>query len=286
MVLSVFAQSQVYPLFYMMKGDTVSQKIANRASRYYFLNQTDSALAAYRQLYARKPSYRLEYNLAVVFMLQNQPDSALNYLKKYIAHKNHCECAYLLNPVFDGIRNSDDFISIKSNCDSIQKQKGIQNIELYNRLAYLFGKEQEILNASGYKNVTEQRRQLTAEFLALVDSVGFPSKSDISSRGLNHFQTLLLHADLFPEKQVELATKILHSKHRKEYHEKQLAYTIDRGLCNMNKPQLYGTILAENPKTKETCLYQYDNYKKLLKRRKKLDFQSVEEYLKNRNITK
>ncbi|MCB9335267.1 MAG: hypothetical protein H6586_03905 [Flavobacteriales bacterium] len=287
----VNTKAQFYQLFFFHENkpfvyDTVLQKIANEASAFYYSDNFDSSIVSYGYLHSIKPNFKLEYNIAVLYAINNKKDSAIVYLSKYIDSEEKCECAYLNNSAFKLLKVYSEFELIKNKCDSIQKHKGIKNISLYNNITYLYGKDQEILGASAYKDIKEERRELMNSFFAIIDSVGIPHEEDITQTGINYFQILLLHSDLFPNKQITIASKILKSKKFDKYNKKQLAYTIDRGYCNLNQPQLYGTILTTNPFTKNSCLYQYDNFIKLSKRREKMDFQPISDFLENKSILK
>lgn len=284
-------KAQLYQLFYFEENkplvyDTVLQKVATEASKHYYYGNIDSSILKYKSLYFIRPSFKIEYNLAVLYGLSNNKDSVIVYLSKYISNKEKCECAYLNKFEFKELMLDNILEVIKSKCEIIQKSKGINNISLYNKYAYIYGKDQEILGASAYRDIKEERRELMSSFFDIIDSVGIPNEEEITIVGMNYFRTLLLHADFFPDKQIVLATKMLKSKKTSIHIKKQLAYIIDRGYCNLNQPQLYGTILSINSFTNQKCLYQFDSYSKLTKRRKKMGFQPVSEFLKNNSILK
>lgn len=284
------AYGQIYQLFYFINDipfqyDTNLQVKADKAMEYYY-QKNDSAIIIFEQLYKEKPSYRLEYNLAVAYSKILNKSLAFLYLSKYVSNEDKCECAYLDNSSFKILHDEMKYIELKNKCAELLRSKGIKDVVMYSKLACLDGKEQEILGLSRFKDVTSDRIKIFNEFISLVDTLNFPSEEKITQRGINFFQLLLLHSDNFPEMQVNIAKKIISLSDNYGYNKKNLAYTIDRGLSNLNRPQQYGTIISKNPKNDLDCLYQYDCLEDLQKRRSELGFQPYQDFLINKSILK
>lgn len=296
--LSSQAFSQIYQPFIFIDNrpmvyDVPLQELAQKALTFYYFRTLDSSVYYYNLLLNKKPSYyQGYYNLARAYALKNDYKGTINALSNYVSNvKEECNCSFLTD--VDSFKPYKDSVAFKAIvtkcCGSFLKyvlEKKITQPEKLLKITYLDGKEQEILgNDSLYKNRSEQIQQLKRNFAAftqVIDTTNFPSAASIG-KGIELIQLIVLHADYYPGIQFSLGQKLLSCSEEKGYNPKMAAYIIDRALRNMGKPQLYGTILLRN--NAEVTLYNYDDLEKLKERRKKLNFQTVDEYLKNQSIT-
>lgn len=288
-------KSQIYQHFIFKNNqmiyDEVKQPIAERALSEYYYNNIDSSAFYYEKLLLIDSLYyQGYYNLAKVYSLKRDTNKALLNLMKYVSYSGlKCKCSYISDELF-GFINDSLYSKIKKTCqfefDKYVKEKHIKQPELLNKLENIEGKEQEILGNRTLQNFPAQRDKFLKEnfmsFAQIIDTVNFPNEFEIG-KGTSLVQLIVLHADYYPAIQLSLGNKLL-KQSKKGYSKKMSAYIIDRALKNQNKPQLYGTMLIKTSKGDE--LYNCDNYLKMKKRRKKLKFQSIDDYIKNKSITK
>lgn len=293
-------RSQIYQHFIFVNNiplnyDMPCQQLAQKAIIYYYNGNNDSSIFYYRKLLHLKPDYYQGYfNIAKAYAQKQDYRNVMDCLKKYVRlSKEKCICSYLTETEeFKTIIDSLPFLPVKDSCCYYQNKYAIDNKlrhpEVLSKLQYLDGREQEILGNTNYwqKDGSAGEALLKnnfTEFAALIDTTNLPGHEDIG-KGTGLVQLIVLHCDYYPSIQYNLGKKILISK-EKGYDPKMGAYIIDRSLQNMGKPQLYGTVLLKN-NTGEEILYQYDDLEEVKKRREKLHMQTIEEYLKNKSITK
>lgn len=287
------SKSQIYQHFIfkdskMQSYDESKQLIAERAVKEYYLNNLDSAIFFYKKLILLDSNYyQGYYNLAKIYQLNKMQPEAINTVEKYVSiSKGKCKCSYLEAEPFGQINDS-IFDNQKKLCcsqfESYSFENKLKKPYLLNALEAIDGKEQEILGntvISKAERIAQLKTNFT-QFTDKVDTIRFPKKNEIG-KGTAIVQLIILHLDYYPTIQLSLGKKLLHQK-KSGYEPKMSAYIIDRALRNIGQPQKYGTLIDKN--NKET-LYVVDDYQKMVKRRKKLGFQPVEEFLKNKSITK
>lgn len=256
---------------------------AEKAIDFYYKENFDSSIVYYHKVNNLLPDYwQSFYNSAVCFAMKSQKDSCFCYLKKYITFsKEKVSLGYLKNENFKLI--GDDSLEILKNLavSSLILDKS-KNISLITQLEYIDAREQEILGNNKISKTNKDSLLLInfINFCSIVDTNDFPSKNEIGI-ATGAIYRLVLHLDYEPNIQLSLGRKML-KQTKKGYNEKGSAYIVDRSLRNLGKPQLYGTIIENN----SNSLYKVDDMKKVIKRRKKLKFQSIEDYLQNKSITK
>ncbi|MBP5982703.1 MAG: hypothetical protein KA734_03195 [Fluviicola sp.] len=283
--LQNIARTQVYQHFITFKHpDMVEiQFYAEKAIDFYYLEKYDSSIVYNYKVNSVLPEYwQSYYNSAVCFAKKNQKDSCFKYLTKYVTlAKEKVNLGYLKNENLN-VLSHDSLSKLQSLAKSNLVLDITKNYDLISNLELLDGKEQEILG-NGFGRDRKKDSLLLNNFIkfcSIIDTNNFPSTSEIGiATGAIH--RLILHLDYAPNMQFSLGKKLL-KQHKKGYNKKGSAYIIDRSLKNLGKPQLYGTILENNTNS----LYVVDDMKKVIKRRKKLKFQRIEDYLQNKSITK
>jgi hypothetical protein len=288
-------RAQIYQHFIFIEGkpfvyDVPNQQLAEKAIGFYYQGINDSAIFYYKKLIEQKPNYYQAYfNIAKIYARQKDYLNVEKSLIKYVQYaKENCSCSFLNETEeFKTFSDSTSLALIKKDCcanhEKYVSDNKLAKPDLLLALQFIEGKEQEILG-NNIANREELLKANFSEFNRIVDTTFLPGHSDIG-KGTALVELIVLHTDYYPEIQNSLGKKILISAETKGYNPKMAAYIIDRSLRNMNKPQLYGTILIQNEKG-ESISYQYDNYDALVKRRKELGFQSLEDFLKNKSITK
>jgi hypothetical protein len=288
-IFPLFSNGQLYQHFITFQDPTKieAQEFGQKAIDFYYLNQYDSAIYYNRfVLNDLRTYYEGYYNQAVCFGMSNNSDSTFYNLKKYIEYgKEKINVGYYKNIAFSCLSASQIDSLIILSKDILTNENKKVNLELIYNLQYISGKEQEILG-NNYIDSKLRNELLLANFKVfcnLVDTNNFPSQKNIEN-GINNISLIILHADYIPSIQNSLGNKLM-ADFRKGYSKKMAAYIIDRSLRNLNQPQLYGTILMTDG-SNNRVLYKVDDYKKMIKRRKKLKFQPIERYLTNFSILK
>lgn len=287
--------SQIYQHFIFKPGtrtyDTEKQQLAEKAINFYYSANYDSAIFYYSELINSDTNYyQAYYNLAKCYIKKGDTHNAIINASKYVNFsKQNCKCSFFKDALFNDVKNDTSFVSTINKCrqyfNEYVAENKIQNPELLLAIQYYDAKEQEIL---GNRVISKNERDslLYNNFSLMfsnIDTVHFPDKKAIGN-GTSLIQIMVLHMDYKPALQYYYGVRMLQMKN-KNYNKKMSAYIVDRALKNMNRPQLYGTILVKN-ENNQSVLYQVDNHEKMIKRRKKLKFQPIEEYLKNKSITK
>lgn len=206
-------------------------------------------------------------------------------MNNYVVYsKEKCSCALVkYTKDFESLNKNKKLDSILIKCCSYSMEK-VKDEKLMSKLVVLNAVEQEILGNDNSDRIGKLKENFK-DFCSFVDTTNFPSVLDIGDKGINSISLIVLHADYYPTIQNSLGLKLMKQYDMKGYNVKQIAYIIDRSLMNLGRPQLYGTILSEDENGKRV-LYKCDSLEELVKRRKKLGFQSYEEFLKNKSILK
>ncbi len=270
--------------------DMTLQPIALKALSFYYSKQLDSSAFYYLKLLKSYPSYyQGYYNLSRVYSSKSDKSQVLTSISNYIRLSgSDCKCSFL-NSVFENFKMDSTIEMLRDSCCSkfleyCNKEK-ITNPNQYLQLESLDGIEQEILGNT-YLNKNEKNDLLKLnfkKFLAVIDTNNLPRKDSIG-KAIAYVELLILHLDYLPNLQYSLGKKLFKNENR-GYFKKMAAYIIDRALRNLGKPQIYGTLIEKDTEGKFK-LYKVDKLKKVIKRRRKIGFQTIEEFQKNKEITK
>jgi hypothetical protein len=275
-----------------MQYDMPLQITAERGIRDFYFEKLDSSIYHYKKLLLLKPEYyQGHYNIARAYAKNKDYINAILSIEKYVKFsKEECRCSYLNNSDFENICDTAFNNSKRKCCEKFEiyvKEKKLTKPALLLQLENYVGKEQEVLGDRHWNGKNRERDSILKinflEFTQIVDTINFPTETEIG-KGVGSVSVIILHADYFPSIQNSLGQKLLKLE-TKGYDPKTAAYIIDRSLRNMNKPQLYGTILIKK-NGKDYALYDYDDIEKLKERRKNLCFQPIEDYMQNLSITK
>lgn len=157
-----------------------------------------------------------------------------------------------------------------------------QNINLdineVNQMAIL---DQELRNAvdPDWNKIDEIDKKHTSRLKLILAEFGFPKISKFG-KTLNHnFWLIVQHS---PDHEfMKSYLTLMKNQHKDDYDFKDYAYLLDRVLMHDKKPQIYGTQLYLNEKSKKFELWEVEDFPNLDERRLKIGLTSIAEYLKS-----
>lgn len=139
-----------------------------------------------------------------------------------------------------------------------------------------FGKNSSI-NRALWDLKARINEQNQKDLIRLIDSIGWPKKSEAGARGASAAFLIIQHSDLVKQKQYLPVIKELCEKNEASWESYALMY--DRIQIGEGKSQLYGSQIRFNSEKKAYELFPVEDEKNLNKRRKDMGLQPIEEYV-------
>jgi hypothetical protein len=259
------------------------------------------ALDEYRKMYSRNKKDRsVIYNYACALSLAGQPDSAIGYLEKVV--EINPSVSILTDPDLLAARESPGWEEFENRVVAALNEKTgeeINDIEYARSLWKLL-----CLDQSGFYEVGIAVRKLgpgspvvtalrrmqalqneknLAELVTLLDTKGWPEKSQVGSEGSQAAFYVLQHSNATAQ---EKYIKLFENACREgEGNWQQYALMFDRMRMNQNLPQKYGThFILDNRATGEKKLYPLEDETRVNEWRKEIGLEPLNDYLAREDI--
>ncbi len=294
LVVNNYIYSQLFlPFFFNqnMQYDIEKQELGQIGVNYFYENKIDSAIYYYERLSKISNEKTINFNLSVFYGYKRDTNMTLKQIFLYVdkcKNNNFKLGAFTKSPVFNFLNRNSKFNLLIEKCRKLDTCCNRYQ-DIIERIDYCDLKEQEILGNPKYYNgekLNEKNFELKNNSKSISDILNNLLLYNNNNLGnsLPILQIIILHMDYSPNEQLKLGRLIINSQDSLGFNKKQAAYIVDRALKNLSLPQEYGTIIINNNKT--DSLYKLDNLEQVIERRKKMNLQSLENYLINRQITK
>ncbi|MFI5150824.1 MAG: DUF6624 domain-containing protein [Bacteroidia bacterium] len=279
--------------------DTIYRKKPSPADLAMKSRHYSEAVNLYLHQIKLEPCHPAEYNnLAIAYVEIGKLDSALFYLSTSLDIDPRT--TFLEQPHFIPLINTQEWKDLEAKyVGNVRKYGlGIKNVDLALELWKMMQTDQayysEIDEAESkwgpkckvidslwaLKNPINERNLKRLE--EIVKESGWPSISEVGSRGAVSAFIIIQHADLEIQKKYEPI--IEKAANEGEAHWRDLALLIDRIRVKQNLPQLYGSQLRWNEEKKSYSPQPIEDESNLDLRRKKVGLNTAAEYYKNWNI--
>lgn len=128
-----------------------------------------------------------------------------------------------------------------------------------------------------FKEIVEVNHENLEIVVSLLENCGMPSMNEVSNQQLGAVWLVLQHS-IYPEYTKKYFPDIEKAVNNGDLKKEQYALMKDKILMNEGKPQIYGSQI------KSGKLYKLIEPEKVNSRRKEMDMEPIEDYLKNFNI--
>jgi len=299
---SAFAQRKIDTSIWNLtiKGtDTLISLKDNPGDKALNRGDFEFAKSFYLQMLKENPKRRrANYTLSRIYSLTGKPDSAFYYLD--IAGRKDSSVSFLVEPDFYPLINDPRWRDLEARQIELYETKygKFKNRQLSQQLWKMrlsdqaYYRQLKIIEIqSGHKKAAtdslwEIKKRINSENLValekIVDLLGWPKVSEVGSPASQAAFLVVQHADYDTQKKYKPLIEEAANKNEASW--EQLALLVDRILVHENKPQVYGSQVTYNEKTKQYEPSPIADEHNLDIRRKKVGLESASSYYASWNI--
>lgn len=284
----------------IQEGDTIYARKPSKADKAREIGDYDTAINEFYKLISQEPEVNDHiYNLACIFSVINQKDSAFKYLRSAIEADS---TAYpVTDPDFFNLISDKRWNEIVENQikkiirsskfqykdTSVVKQ--LWRMKLTDQALYsqidVYEKTLGINNPKSdslWKIKEKLNKTNVKQLEQIISKYGWPRATDFGGVGVGAAFLIIQHSNL--ELQKKYLPLLEEAAKNKEANWEEVALMTDRILTAENKPQIYGSQVTYNEKTKKYELFPIKDPQYVDKRRAEKGMMPLKDYVSNWGI--